>query len=190
MLVHQRESIVTGLALQADLLPLVPGKCIQADDAQPEADRRDIRLVAVLLEEHPAQHVGSFEPVDRHEVGTVRQIEASRIALRNEAVPDLEHWNPAVGIDVGQELWGSGLALLDVVLTALEGNAEMCGGEPHLVAISRGPVFVEEKTFAHFRTSSTIFPTWAPASIRACASAARSSGKTASTTGFSRPPST
>ena len=103
---------------------------------------------------------------------------------------DLEHRDPPVGIDLEQELGGPRLVLHDVIFAPLEMLADDRRRQPHLVAIARGRIFVEDQPLAHSPTSSTILPTWSPASIRACASAAWVSGKTLSITGFNRPPST
>ena len=65
---------------------------------------------------------------------------------------------------------------LTAALLGLELDSEQCRGQPHFVAIAGRRIFVKHQRLAHRPTSSTIFPTCSPDSIRACASAASASG--------------
>ena len=50
MLVHQLQRRLAGLALGRDLVALGVGQVGLADEGDPEADRRDVGLVIILLE--------------------------------------------------------------------------------------------------------------------------------------------
>jgi hypothetical protein len=65
MLVHQRQGRLPGRALCGELLALRIVQPILTDEVQPEAERSDVGLVIILLEEHPAEHVGAIETVRR-----------------------------------------------------------------------------------------------------------------------------
>ena len=65
MLVHQLQRRIPGLALARHLQPLQVVQILRPKQAHPEAQRRDIGLVIVLLPEHPVQHVGMVERVGR-----------------------------------------------------------------------------------------------------------------------------
>jgi hypothetical protein len=61
------------------------------DQREPEERGADVRLQAVLLEEHPLHRFGAENLVVRHQRRAVRQIPEDRIRLGEEAVRrDLE----------------------------------------------------------------------------------------------------
>src|SRR4029079_18995758 len=103
------------------------------------------------------------------------------VAFGDEAVADLEHRDSAVRVDLAKEARRPRLAFGDVIFAALERNFQKRRGQPHLVAIPRRRIFVEDRLVRHHPTSSTILPTCSPASIRAWAAAASASGKLLST---------
>ena len=108
MLVHQPERRLARLALARQQRALQLAQPRLADEGEPEAQGRDVGLVIILLEEHPAQHVGAVEAVVGDQRRAVGEIEAGGVALRDEAVADLEHRDAAVRIDVGEEFAASG----------------------------------------------------------------------------------
>ena len=99
----------------------------------------------ILLEEHPAQHVGAAEVVLRHQRRTVAKVEAGGIALRDEALADLEHGNAAVRIDADEELGSPRLTLQYVIFPPLDRNPEQSRRQPDLVAVSGLGIFVEDQ---------------------------------------------
>ena len=183
--VHQFQRGFPQLALHRQERALQGVELVFADEGDPEAHRRDVRLVIILLPEHPAQHVGALEAALGYERRSVGQEEAGGVAFGKENIAVLKHRDAAVGIDVRQEFRRARLALHHVIAAKLQRQAEVGGGQPDLVAIARARILVED----HEPTSSTILPTCSPDSMRAWAAAASASGKTLSMTGFSRLPS-
>src|SRR5206468_6408046 len=125
----------------------------------------DVRLVAVLLEEHPAQYVGAREAFLGEEGRPVGQIEEDRVRLGEvAAVVELEDRDAPVRVQ-GEELRRAGLALRDVLLDQREAVAELREEEADLVAVARRQVVVELHrrgactTTAH-REESALLPSW------------------------------
>src|SRR5689334_2719245 len=190
MIVHQLERGIPRLTLRTQLQPLNLVEVRFAEPPHPEAQSRDVGLMVVLLPRHPAQHVGMVEAIARHEARAVGDIISGGVTLRDEAISDLKHGDAAVCVHGREELRCAGFALQEIVLPPLERDAGKRCGKPDLVAVPGQRIFVKHEFLTHQPTSSTIFPTWPPSSMRACAAAASASGKLLSMTGFSLPPST
>ena len=63
---------------------------------QPEARDRHVGLMAVLLEEHPTQHLGTRQARVRQEGRAFSQVEEDGIGLRQiDAVFQLQGWDLA-----------------------------------------------------------------------------------------------
>src|SRR5437867_4727403 len=79
------------------LLQLSAALVVQPEMRDPETHRRDVRLVAILLEEHPFEHAGPLEPIAREERCAVGEVEEDRVRL-GEKDPGLalQHGDPAV----------------------------------------------------------------------------------------------
>ena len=79
--------------------------------ALPEAQHRDVGLVAVLLEEHPLQRPGPTQAVVRQVRRAFGQIEQDGVGLRQQgAVLQLQERNTPVGVFF-EERFLAGLAL-------------------------------------------------------------------------------
>ena len=93
----------------------------------PEAHHRDVGLVAVLLEEHPLQHLRALEAALGQERRALRQVQLDRVRLGEErAVLELEQGDAAVRV-LREELRRARLAAQDVELDALEGDRRAGG---------------------------------------------------------------
>src|SRR5262249_28040636 len=109
----------------------------------PEARHGDVRLVAVLLEEHPLKGLGAGEAVVRKERGPFGQVEQNGVGLRQSAlVVELEGRDASVRVD-GEEPGRPGLAAQDVLLDQLEATAELRQQEADLVPVAGGEEVVE-----------------------------------------------
>ena len=116
-----------------------------AEEVRPEAGDGDVRLVAVLLEEHPLEHLGAREAVVGEERRPVGEVEEDGAGLgQPAAVLELEHGDAAVRID-REEFRRAGLALEDVLLDQPERAAELRQQQPDLVAVSRRQVVVQRQ---------------------------------------------
>src|ERR687894_1496678 len=103
----------------------------------PGARHGDVRLVAVLLEEHPLQDLRPLEPSAREVRRTFREEEQDRAGFGEEsAILGLEHRDAAVGVDLLEKARGARLAPGEVVLDALERDAELREEETDLVAVA------------------------------------------------------
>src|SRR5947209_5244886 len=58
MVVHQLQGSISGGALGRHQQPLQIAQIVGGEPAHPKAQGRDVGLMAILLPEHPAQHVG------------------------------------------------------------------------------------------------------------------------------------
>ena len=113
-------------------------------DVEPEAKNRDVRLVAVLLEELPLQHLCSFEPVVRQVGSALGEMEGDRVRLAERApVVEDERRNPQARVESTEDL-RSVRAVDHVELTALVVNTEVGEQEPDLVAVAGDLGVVEE----------------------------------------------
>ena len=107
------------------------------DQRQPEISSAEIRLQAVLLEEHPLQCLGAFDPIvgrQRRAAGDVPKngVGFGEVAARRH----FQQWHLPVWIFL-QEIGCVAFAFQDVDLDQPVRRAELRQSEPHLVAISR-----------------------------------------------------
>src|SRR5262245_5702413 len=103
---------------------------------RPEAQRRDVRLVVVLLEAHPREDLGPREALRRQERRALREIPEDRVRLGQAgAVLELEGRDAAVRV-LRQELGGARRALHEVELDPLERDPELAEQQPDLVAVA------------------------------------------------------
>ena len=99
----------------------------------PEAGHGDLRLVAVLFEEHPLQRLGAGEAIGRQERRALGEIEQHGIRLR-EAPAILEDDGRYAPIRIDrQELRRAGLALEDVLSTRRNGIPSCDSEQAHLL---------------------------------------------------------
>src|SRR5688572_1962254 len=104
---------------------------------------RDVGLVAVLLEEHPLQHLRAAELRGRHEARTFGQVPHDGVGFEQVgAVVQLEGRDAPVGIAL-EEFRGACLALVDVDLGPLVLHAELRQQQADLEAVA-GIQVVEE----------------------------------------------
>src|SRR5258708_16779505 len=84
------------------------------------SNARDIRLVAVLLEEEPLENLRALETIGRHERRAFREIQDNRVRLEQQlAVVQFDRWNSAVR-ELVEKLRGASLAFRDVEFDPLE----------------------------------------------------------------------
>src|SRR5262245_58676087 len=125
----------------AFLHPILEGMLLQLAPAphqhQPEIGGADIRLDAVLLEEHPLHRLRAIIAVFRAQPRSAGEMPEDRIRFGNEAPRrDFEQRSLAVGI-LGHELGSSALAFQAVNLLEMIGQAQLCKRQPDLVAVAR-----------------------------------------------------
>src|SRR5262245_48102524 len=115
-----------------------------AEDRDPEAQDRDVRLVAVLLEEHPLQGLGALEGVPRHVRGAVAQVPDDRVGLRQRPpVVEVEHRHPQRRVALAEHRLAA-RAVDHVHLAALVVDAEVREQKADLVAVAGVVRVVEE----------------------------------------------
>ena len=134
---HHAERRVAALDLVGEL------RAVRLDQAEvvPGAHHRDVRLVAVLLEEQPLQHLRAAELVVRQERRALGEVELDRVRLPQVgAVLEPDAGDAPVRV-LRQELGGARLALRahDLDLHQLVGDAELGQEQAHLVAVARRP---------------------------------------------------
>ena len=118
-------------------------RVVRGQMLEPEPGDGDEGLVAVLLEEHPAQHLGARPGVVGQERRAVGQVLEDRAGLRQEAaVLGLEHQDSAVRV-LGQKRRRARFALHDVELDELEGLAQQVQQQPRLAAVARVEIVVQ-----------------------------------------------
>jgi hypothetical protein len=94
---------------------------------------------------HPPQDPGALQLPLGQERRVLREVEQDRVGLGQKlALVGLEHRDAPVGVDPLQELRGTGLAAVYVVLDPLEGEAELRQQQPDLVPVARGEVVVQD----------------------------------------------
>src|SRR5205809_1292125 len=153
------------------LLPQPVGLDLPArEHLEPRARYGDVRLVAVLLEEHPAQHVGAREALGGEEGCPLGQVEEDRVRLGEvAAVVELEDRDAPVRIQ-GEEIGRARLALRYVLLDQGEAVAELREEEADLVAVTGRQVVVELHrgacTTTARRGETALLLSWKEASIR------------------------
>ena len=126
-----------GAALRETVGQLRAARMVGRQVLDEVARRRDIRLVAVLLEEHPLQHLRAAEPVAGHERRPLGQVPEDRVRLGEvRAVVELERRDAAVRVAL-QELRLARCAGVDVDLGPAVVEAELREQQPGLVAVAR-----------------------------------------------------
>src|SRR5207302_8936196 len=90
-----------------------------------EACASDIRLVNVLLEEHPLQRLCTFKSIVREQRRALGEIPDDRIRFEQQPpIFKLDSWNASVR-KLREELGSPCLALEDVALDSLERNSDL-----------------------------------------------------------------
>ena len=113
MLVHDGER---GAALREPLGQLGAARVIRRQVLHDVARRRDVRLVAVLLEEQPLQRLRAAERGRPARTACLRRgTRGSRSTRRGRAVVELERRDPAVRV-APQKLRRARLAGIDIEL--------------------------------------------------------------------------
>src|SRR5579871_2955359 len=123
------------------LHPVLDGMHLQLaptlDEYQPEMRSAQVGLEAVLLEEHPLQHVAAIEPVVRYEGRSAGKVPKNGAGFRQVAPRrSFEQRNMSARV-LGKELRRARLAFEDVDLDEIVLKGELCECKPHLVAIAR-----------------------------------------------------
>ena len=143
LLVHRRERRVASLA------PLL-GVGIVVDVAEHRAvpDDRDVRLVVVLLEEHPLQDACAVERVGGDEVRAFGEVPEDRARFgQMPAVVELEHRHTKRRVLVAEQR-AAALLRARVHLDRLERDAELGQQQPNLVTVARRLRVVQEHVSA------------------------------------------
>src|SRR5262249_7330594 len=111
----------------------------------PEARHGDLRLVAVLLEEHPLQSLGPGEAIGRKKRRALREVEEDGTRLcQATSLVENERRNGPVPIDC-EEIPRARFALEDVLLNQAKRNAQLRQQQAYLVAVSGGKIVVESQ---------------------------------------------
>ena len=146
---HHAERRVAARDLVGEL------RAVLLDEAEvvPGAHHRDVRLVAVLLEEQPLQHLRARELVVRQERRALGEVELDRVRLPQVgAVLEPDAGDAPVRV-LREELGGARLPLAhDVQLNQLVGDAELGQEQAHLVAVP-GDQSVVESQHARLNTA-------------------------------------
>ena len=109
-----------------------------------EPDDRDRRLVRVLLEEHPLEHLRAVVPLLGHETRFLPEVPEDRSGLGDRpAVVEDERGHAEIRVQVTEDLGAVG-AIDHVELAPLVRDPEVRQEEPHLVAVARDRRVVEE----------------------------------------------
>ena len=91
---------------------------------EPEAGRRDKRLVAVLLEEHPLKNQSKLFPIIGQVAGAPCQVGKDRIGFGKNKAVVVEHGRAPVRIDF-EKLGRAAFAFQDVDFDDLAWDCEM-----------------------------------------------------------------
>src|SRR3954463_10354273 len=145
MLLHDAERLVAAL-LQARQLG-APG-CVRRQVVEDVTRHRHVRLMAVLLEEHPLQHARMRQALAWQERRAFREVMQDGIRFRQEgAVFQLDGRHFAVRV-TRQELWRARFALRRIDLHPAIREAKLLRRELHLVTITgiRRPVDTDHET--------------------------------------------
>src|ERR1700730_7242429 len=103
---------------------------------EPEAGHGDIRLVAILLKEHPLQHLGAPPTVGGQQEGVLAQIPEDRVRLRESAsILEFEYRNAAIGI-LGEKIGPTRRSVMKPVILECDIYAELSRGKPDFVAVA------------------------------------------------------
>ena len=109
-----------------------------------ETRHRDHRLVRVLLEELPLQHLGALVRVGRHVLGALAEVPQDRVRLRERpAVVEHQGRDAEAGIQLTEHLFSVG-AVDDRELDRLDLEPEVGEEEANLVAVARDGRVVEQ----------------------------------------------
>jgi hypothetical protein len=142
VMVHRGERLgaVRQQARQPPLVPLPRQLRVRHE----EASDRDRRLVLVLLEEEPLQHLRALVPVGRHPGRVVAEVPEDRVRL-GERPPVVEHDRryPPCRVELVELVTGR-RAVDDLDLACLVGDAEVREQQPDLVAIARDRAVEED----------------------------------------------
>lgn len=137
---HHAERFVPEPRFLLEELPSIFG---EREVLEPEARRGDVRLVAVLLEKEPFEHLGALPACFREERRSLGQVHQDGVGLGESLVGiELEHRDAAVRI-FGEKLVGPRLAVQDVDLDALVRDPELRHEEANFVSVARVEVVVE-----------------------------------------------
>ena len=111
---------------------------------EPEAHDCNRRLMVVLLEEHPLQHLCALERIARNELRPLAEEPEDRTRF-TEGAPVVEHdrRNSERRVEAAEQLRPV-RPVGDVDLAALVLHAEVREQEPHLVTVARDLAVVEE----------------------------------------------
>ncbi len=145
---HRVERHVPVRRLLPDALGVPLGLARVGDQEPDDGDRR---LVLILLEELPLEHLGALVSVVGDEPGAVAEIPENRVRLRERpTVVEHERRHPPRRIEIAEHL-GAIRAVDDAELVELEREAEVGCQKAHLVAVAgdRGVVEEHRPTLAH-----------------------------------------
>ena len=141
VLLHRRERAV---ALRVQLRELVAHLLRAAGVDEPEARHRDGRLVVVLLEEHPLQHLCPLVGVVRDEARALAEKPEDRAGLAERpAVVEHERRHAQRRVEPAEHLRPVG-AVDDVERPPLVRDPEVREQQPNLVAVAGDRAVVEE----------------------------------------------
>jgi hypothetical protein len=99
--------------------------------------------VAVLLEEHPLQHLRATQLRRGHEARPFREIPEDGVRLGQvRSVVELERGDPPVRVAL-EEVRRARLAFVDIDVRPVIFLAELREQQPHLVAVARVEIVVE-----------------------------------------------
>src|SRR5581483_11963588 len=165
-------ALTVGPHARQPLLVLLARKLRVGDQ---EACDRDRRLMVVLLEEHPLQHLRPLVRVVRDEARALTEVPEDRTRLgERPAVVEDERRHAMRGAQSVEER-ARVAAVDDVDLAQLERQPEVRAEQTHLVTVARDRAVVEKHC-------PTIARTRERAASRPCSSCARSRRRRASAT--------
>ena len=137
--VHDAQGLVTPLPLLVELVAMA----FELIAEMPEAHDGDIRLMAVLLEEQPLQHLRPLPGVGGQVAAALGQMKQDRVGFRETApVGPFHHGNTVIRI-LRQELGRARAPRHDVDVHALESYRELRQQQPDLVGVAGFPEIVK-----------------------------------------------
>ncbi len=91
--------------------------------------------MTVLLKEQPLQHLRPFQPLTRHQIGPLPQIEQDGIGFgQNRAISQFQNRHAAQGI-AGKEFRRAMLSLENIHIHKFKRHLQMVKGQANLVAV-------------------------------------------------------
>jgi hypothetical protein len=145
-LLHDTERVVPELSLGLEGGPAF-FRHLRVENVKPGARHGNVRLVAVLLEEHPLQRTRPSEAIVREERSAAREIEQDRVGFWQKlSFFGLEYRDTPVRVDVFEERGRARLAPVYVVLDPFEWNTKLCQQQPDLVTVPRRQVVVQAQS--------------------------------------------